>query len=194
MPAKAIKYRHIMSDKKIQLPDFLIADLYKSSLVDIETLNSNRVITEAEDNTKIFASTGITPKISFLGENSKQVVILVNDTEAEFLAENNLTFLTNILKACNLTLADIAIINTSTQDITFKKIKEELNPTYLLLFDVEPSAIKLPFLVPAFQLQRFNDCSIMFAPQLSDLNKQTQDGKLLKTKLWLSLKKIFNLE
>ncbi|MCW3107756.1 MAG: hypothetical protein JWQ09_2262 [Segetibacter sp.] len=183
-----------MSDEKIQLPDFLIAELYKGSLVDLDTFKLKEVLTEVEEQPANAEGTiRSVEKIKFLGENEKGVIIIVNQSEAVFLMEDDLTFLTNILKACQLNLADIAIINIAKQEVNYEAIKEQLNATNILLFDVEPSAIKLPFLIPAFQVQKFDSCTIMVAPPLPFLNKPTQEGKLLKTKLWLGLKQVFNI-
>ena len=128
-----------------------------------------------------------------MGENKKNVIIMVNEPKAVYLSEDDLGFLTTILKACQLSLADIGIINIAEQKVNFETIKQELRPKKILLFDVEPSVIKLPFLIPVFQPQNFDDCTIMVAPPLPYLNKPTQEGKLLKTKLWVSLKQVFNI-
>lgn len=183
-----------MSEPKIQLPDFLIAELYKGTLVDLDTFNKKAaqpVVEEQQE--KPQAPFQSNEKIKFLGENGKGVVIIVEEPEAVFLMEDNLTFLTNILKACQLNLTDIAIINLATGRVVYEEIKEQLQAHYILLFDVEPSAIKLPFLIPAFQVQQYDGCTVMVAPPLTALNKPGQDSKLLKTKLWLSLKQVFNI-
>lgn len=183
-----------MSDEKIQLPDFLIAELYKGSLVDLDTFKLKEAQAVVEEQAANAPKTvDSTEKIKFLGENGKGNIIIVDQPEAVFLMEDDLTFLTNILKACQLNLADIAIINIAAHRVNYEAIKEQLNPRNILLFDVEPSAIKLPFMIPAFQLQKFDGCTIMVAPPLHLLNKPTTDGKLLKTKLWLSLRQIFNI-
>lgn len=183
-----------MSEEKIQLPDFLIAELYKGSLVEIEAFGFKALPAEIEEGpwrgSKELKSV---EKVRHLGENKKGVIIIVNEPEAVFLSEEDLTFLTNILKACQLTIADIAIVNISKQEITYEIIKEQLAPSTILLFDVEPSAIKLPFMIPAFQVQKFDACTIMLAPALPLINTTNNDGKLLKTKLWVSLKKVFSI-
>jgi hypothetical protein len=181
-----------MSVEKIRLPDFLLADLYKNSLVEIDATIANKPAAQAPE-TKQREVDVAEPKLKYLGENRKNVTILVEQPKTEFLNKEDLTFLTNILKACQLSLPDIAIVNIVSQSATFQQIKEQLNPAYLLLFNVETLAIKLPFVVPAFQLQDYDGCKIMTAPPLSSLNQPTQDGKLLKTKLWMGLKQMFNI-
>lgn len=183
-----------MNEQKIHLPDFLIADLYKGSLVDLNRFGGQKDLSEAEETEKKTNATApAAEKIKFFGENKKKLTVLVNQPEAVFLIEKDLTFLINILKACQLFLADIAIINVAKQQVSFEEIKEQMEPKNILLFDVDPVAIKLPFLIPAFQLQQFSGCTIMVAPPLSYLNQPTEEGKVLKSKLWVSLKKIFNL-
>jgi hypothetical protein len=183
-----------MSEEKIQLPEFLIAELYKGSLVDLETFTLKTLSTEIEEGAPNEAEKSRSiKKIRYLGENQKRVTIIVNEPEVVFLSEEDLTFLTNILKACQLTLGDIAIVNTAKQEINYEIIKEQLTPSTILLFDVEPSAVKLPFMIPAFQVQTFDSCTIMLAPALPLINATNNDGKLLKTKLWVSLKKIFSI-
>ncbi|HLL44409.1 MAG TPA: hypothetical protein VK369_14765, partial [Segetibacter sp.] len=103
------------------------------------------------------------------------------------------TFLINILKACQLNRADIAIVNVAKQDVTYTAIKDELGALQILLFEVEPSLIKLPFKIPAFQIQNYAGCTILTVPALSALNKPDSEGKLLKTKLWNSLKQLFGI-
>jgi hypothetical protein len=182
-----------MDDRKIQLPDFIIADLYKESLVDIRTFPLQEEIVQPS---KSLTKTEVTVEpvaISYLGENKKKVSIIVNDPQSVHVKEEDLSFLTNILKACYLTLADIAIINHAAQTVDYENLKRELSPDKILLFDVDPSTIKLPFLVPAFQIQKFDNTTIMVAPPLHLLNQTSQEARLLKSKLWLSLKQVFNI-
>lgn len=177
---------------KIVLPDFLIADLYKSSLVNSGSfvnekhLSTDKIVT-AEDQPEISS------KIKFLGENRKNVIIIINQPNSIQLHKIDLTFLTNILKACQLNITDIAIVNVAGQNITFTDIKEQLFAQQIILFDAETSLLRLPFSIPLFQVQTFADTAIMLAPSLSALNKPDSEGRLLKTRLWSSLKEIFKI-
>lgn len=183
-----------MPEKRIQLPDFLIAELYKGSLVELGSFSSEAAqralaVTQLQDKSAVIP----TENIRFLGENIKGVIIIVDQPDVAFLQDEDLAFLINILKACHLTLSDIAIINKAGHELTFEAMQNQLHPSTMILFDVEPSAIKLPFMIPTFQVQKFANCNIMLAPPLPLLNMQNQNGKLLKTKLWLSLKSLFNI-
>ena len=183
-----------MNADKIILPDFLIADLYKDSLVAINDFTAREQgpakETVAAENKAVEASP---EKIEYYGDNAKNIIVVVNQPNTTHLNKDDLSFLTNILKACQLNAGDIAIINVAKQPVTYAAIKEQLNAIQILLFDVEPSAIGLPFKIPSFQVQNYAGCTIMPAPALSALNKQTVEGKLLKTKLWNSLKQIFGI-
>lgn len=133
------------------------------------------------------------PQQWFLGNNGKKITILVSEPDAVYLNEDHLNFLTKILGACQLNIGDVAIVNTLQQPITFNEIKKELDPEVCILFGVEPENIQLPFTVPYYQVQQFGPTRFLLAPAFTSFNEQAADAKLEKTKLWVSLKKIFNL-
>ncbi len=183
-----------MNTDKIKLPDFLIADLYKECLVDLDSFSAKqKTLPEENLPTEAGVMTSLSGKIKYLGENVKNIIVVVNQPETMYLNKEDYTFLTNILKACQLSPADIAIVNVAKQEVTYTAIKDELRALKILLFDVEPSLIKLPFKIPAFQVQHYVGCTIMTVPALSALNKADSEGKLLKTKLWNSLKQFYGI-
>ena len=171
--------------EKIQLPDFILADLYKENLVilnDVQVLEKQTNEIKKEPKTKWF-----------LGDNKKNICIVVNDVEAVYLNEDLLNFLTTILGACKLNLGDVAILNYNNNHFQYTFIKEQLSPKYLLLFNVEPNAIQLPFTIPYYQVQKYDKCSILTSPSLQILLGTNEEAKLQKSKLWLSLKKMFSI-
>lgn len=183
-----------MNTDKIVLPDFLIADLYKGCLVDLDrSLNKQKTLPQEQLLTAAGVMTSLSEKIKFSGENAKNITVVINQPGKEYFNKEDHTFLTNILKACQLNPVDIAIVNVAGQQVSFTAIKDQLNALQILLFDVEPSLIRLPFKIPAFQVQEYAGCTILTAPALSDLNKQNSEGKLLKTKLWSSLRQVFKI-
>ncbi len=184
----------LMSEDKIILPGFIIADLYKSSLVDINHFSTELQTSQGEPlSTENDIADASAEKIKYDGENLKNITVVINLPRAGHLNKEDLSFLSNILKACQLSIADIAIVNASDKNVNYAAIEEQLSARQIILFDVEPDVIQLPFRIPPFQLQKYADCTILFAPALSALNKQTQEGKLLKTKLWNSLKQLFGI-
>jgi len=184
-----------MSFDNIQLPDFLLADLYKDTLVELDNIKPlaqqaptvPAVQPTATEQFEKIAS------IRHLGENKRQVCILVNDEDATFINDNDLQFLTNVLKACKLTLGDIAIINTNKHPCSYSQLAEELNPSKVLLFGLEPSSIELPISFPNFQRQNFGGCTYLTAPALCEINQASEMGKQAKVQLWTNLQTIFGL-
>ncbi|MBA4139519.1 MAG: hypothetical protein H0X70_03285 [Segetibacter sp.] len=184
-----------MSFEKFQLPNFIIASLYKDCLVELESTQEEVVNTNADNLSPAVKEPDInyTHAITYLGQNRKNTIVIVNNPDAAVINDTDRTFLTNILKACSLCMDDIAIINTNDQDISFSVIKEQLNAENILLFDVEPSSINLPFSIPYFQVQRYAGCTILSAPAFSILNQPMEQSRLLKSQLWVSLKQLFNI-
>ncbi len=179
-----------MNQQNIKLPDFLLADMYKSSLVEIESKIMDKPI--ANENAK--DKPGILENIKLLGKNSKNVIVVTNYTEVAFLPDNELLFLTNILKACNLNLSDIGIANYATHKIHYNLLKEKLGAKKIILFGLKASDVQLPFTVPDFQVQQYDECSILQAPALGAMNEDTASGKNLKMKLWIALKQMFGIQ
>lgn len=165
------------SFKNIHLPDFVLAEMYKNNIV----------------STKTEAQPKSTP-IGFLGDNKKNIAILLQDDDAVFINDERLNFLSNILQACHLTLADVAIINIKNQpDIHYQNIVEQLQPKFILLFDININAIGFSNNLQLYQLQKINDYTIMSAAPLDKMLSKTQEAKIEKSKLWMSLKIMFNI-
>lgn len=184
-----------MSLDKFQLPDFILAELYKDSLVELENVQEEKQRKEPEaiNEEAVIPQQPQKSSIKFLGQNKKNISVVVNEGKALFINEAELDFLTKILTACNLNIADIAIVNNHNQEINFQQLKDQLEAKYILLLGIEPTTIRLPFSVPHFQVQPFSDTTIFHTPPLSSMLPNTQDSRLLKSKLWLSLKTAFNL-
>jgi hypothetical protein len=129
----------------------------------------------------------------FLGNNRKHIAIIVHSPGTPFLPDNQLSFLTKILEACRMNIGDIAIVNAATTPVLIADLKQQLNPTAILLFGLEPVAIKLPINFPVFRLQPYDSCTYLSAPALSQLVQNSEESKLLKSKLWICLKTLFNV-
>jgi len=172
-----------MSLTNIQIPDFLIAELYKDNLVIIDTQEHKNV-------EKDRLSTG---SQWFLGDNNQKISILVKDEESVFLKDEWLQFLSSILSACRLNLGDVAIINYAKTPVFFQEVLEKLSPKNVLLFDVSMNEIDLPITIEHYQIQSYDNCNFLSVPSLAMMLPDTQDAKLEKSKLWLCLKKIFNV-
>ena len=166
-----------MSLDNIQLPPIVLHDLFKNSLVDLNT-DATKAVTEN------------TPGIVFLGNNQKQVVIIVNNATTIYLPDEELSFLMGILNACKLSMADVALVNIAkTGAVNYTEIQQELNAVTLLLFGVMPLQLQLPLQFPNYQIQKFNNQVYLAAPALNTIAAD----KAEKTKLWNCLKEIFSI-
>jgi hypothetical protein len=133
------------------------------------------------------------PQYKILGKNNRKITILVQSPDIPFLPDNQLTFLTKILEACRMNIGDVAIVNTATAPVNIATLKQQLQPTAILLFGLEPTAIKLPINFPEFKIQPYDNCSYLSAPPLTRLVEPSEESKLLKSKLWVCLKTLFNV-
>jgi hypothetical protein len=166
-----------MSIDNITLPPFVIQDLFQKTLVDLNTNDKKQTI-----------STG--KELNFFGGNKQHIILLVNNPDAAFISDQQLTFLSGILNACKLTLEDIGLVNiASYPTISYKKISETFTPRIVMMFGISPNAIELPFVMPEFQRQSYNNQVYLAAPSLDEL----ENNKELKRKLWIVLQQIFSL-
>jgi hypothetical protein len=167
-----------MSLNHIQLPASAIADLYRSSLIEINKIPGNTEVNviAGDDQGK------------YLGENKKNILVVVDYGDVVYLPDEELAFLTNMLIACKLSLADVAIVNrTSFKESNYKELVSNFKSRIVFLFGVDPVSFGLPVSFPHFQIQPFANATFLFTPSLGDCKKD----KLLKSKLWVCLRRIF---
>jgi hypothetical protein len=189
-----------MNSENNLLPPFVIASLYKDDLVLVDAKESSSKRTDAL-NTKKSGTMAPTTEdaptqkpISFLGNNQKKVTLVLSDSLAVHVADESLQFLTAILAACKLNMGDVAIVNTANQHTNYTQIKTELQPTTIILFDISAASIALPFEVPQYQVQQYDNCNLLFAAPLQAMLLKNDAAKLEKGKLWNALKKTFNIQ
>ena len=176
----------------IKLPATVIADLYKSSLVEREENLTKKEAPATLPKQEIRpANTEIEVKSwKSLGNNLKHIMIIVNKADVVYLPDNELNFLTGILAACKLDIGDVAIINLGNHPgTTNKDLVSYFKSKNVFLFGVEPADFGLPMNFPHFQEQKFTGIKYLFSPSLNEL----ENDKLLKSKLWICLKQIFNI-
>lgn len=166
-----------MSLDNIQFPGFILQDLFQKTLVDLS--GSEKIDLPLKNN-----------EINFFGGNKQHIILLVNIPEVTFVSDEQLTFLSGILTACKLTLEDVGLVNiASYPELPYKKISEAFTPRITIMFGVEPATIQLPFVMPAFQRQSFNNQVYLAVPTLTEL----ENNKDLKRRLWAVLQQIFLL-
>jgi hypothetical protein len=166
-----------MDINNIQLTPATITALFKNSLY----TEGSKEVEELKEQQSPF---------KYLGQNNKKILLLVNYAHTVFLPDKQLDFLTSVLTACKLNLADVAIINIATgENINYKTLTQELKMQYALLFGISPESLSLPVNFPAYQIQAFSNCTYLYSDSLEALAAD----KELKTKLWLCLKKVFEI-
>ena len=175
-----------MSLNSIKFETTDIALLFKNSLVDINEKKQ-------ESPTLVTAPIGkndqIKSEYKYLGENKKKTLIVVRYAAVN-LPDKQLSFLTKLLAACNLNIADVAILNFQHQEQSqFNEIINFFKPKSVLLFDTKPADFGLPMNFPDFQVQAYKDTVFVSSPSLETI----EPNKDLKGKLWTCLKKIYNL-
>jgi hypothetical protein len=175
---------------KEQLPAFVLAELFSKSLVytgeNFEVQSNKKEPSRKE-------LIAIPNKKNYLGNYEKRIVVLVEDEKNMHLDDESLQFLSGILNACKLNIAHIALINFNKNKIEFNQLKKDMQPEYLILFGINTLQIELPFAMPNYKVQFFDNCNILIAPSLIELNKTGEHAKAQKTQLWKSLKNMFNI-
>jgi hypothetical protein len=177
-----------MSLNDLHLPSSLITALYPSSLISTDIEDS--VPAPKKSGMEQEASTDNTESWKSLGNNQKNILIVVHYGDMVHLPDEELSFLTGMLTACKLSLDDVAIINTNHyQKIGYKDILSHFKSKIIFLFGVPPGDFGLPVNFPFFQVQSLSNCTFLFTPAL----EQRHTDVLFKSRLWVSLRTIFSI-
>lgn len=127
---------------------------------------------------------------SYLGNNGKNISIIVQYPGIPHLPDSTLEFLTRMLQACKLGLGDVAIQNLGDQtSVVGNDITGELASKIVLLFGINPADFGLAINFPEFQVQPLAGITYLYAPPL----EICQNDKLVKSKLWVCLQRIFGI-
>ena len=166
-----------MNIDNIQLTSSTCQSLFSNKLV--ETKLSGKIRNEPKDS-----------EIDFLGENRKKVVFMVNNDKEKYISNEEMEVLINLLTACKLSMADIALVNFHpSHDTNYEMLNERFQAKYILLFGITCAELGLPFNIPHFQVQKFQEQTYLFNPPFSDL----LTNKNSKIELWNCLKRMFQL-
>lgn len=190
-----------MSLNNIVLPAFVMANFYNDKLVILkdelnQTNSTINIAAEPKDNivqkTEPLVETATTT-ISFLGNNTSHICLIVHQPNDVFINDNCLQLVTKMLGACKLTLNDVAIVNTAHKTIHISQLQQQLQPTKIILFNVNTQHLQIPFIVPNYQLQAYNGYTLVQVAALENMLGETLAEKTEKKKLWDCLKSLFNL-
>lgn len=179
----------IMDINHINLNIPAVVQLYPGTLVDLSSADNADTVTHPVT-AEVNNPPGKTVSVKSLGNNRKKILVLVNYPDAEFIPDDTLSFMTGILEACKLSLDDVALVNLfHYPEIGYKQLLTEYKSRIVLLFEAEPASLGLPMSFPHYQLQNFAGNTFLYAPSLNQL----ENNKLEKSKLWVCLKRLFNL-
>ncbi|MDQ2721526.1 MAG: hypothetical protein M3Z26_17450 [Bacteroidota bacterium] len=171
-----------MSLDNIQINSYLCEKMYSKSLVGIakkESSDDHKHTIEKNSQEKI--------KINSLGENEGNILFVVN-SQSTFLDDGEMKLLMGLLSACKISMQGIALVNyAQNSETNYKELVEQFKPEKVMIFGISASDLDLPFTIPFFQIQKFQDQLYMISPALSEFI----DNIELKKELWNSLKKIF---
>jgi hypothetical protein len=95
--------------------------------------------------------------------------------------------------ACKLTLDDIALVNTARTTLVLEELRQQLRPDIVFLWGGIPPGI--PEFSGMLDLTEKTIGGIRILPvlQTGAMSRENEEGKELKKKLWVELKKIFGL-
>ncbi len=178
-----------MELNQIILNDNLLTELYSSFLIEEDlVMNKDFEIAESVNNLNIISDDPF--EFKHLGTNSKNILIVVQYPETAFLPDDHLNFLTKIISACKLSLADVAIINHHHYyGKTFEEITTHFKCNKVLLFAISPKEFGMPIQFPFYQIQSFNKSTFLSSPPLNELLSNDAE----KRKLWACMKTIFSI-
>ncbi|MDN5213963.1 hypothetical protein QQ020_17945 [Fulvivirgaceae bacterium BMA12] len=127
-------------------------------------------------------------RIDFKGENLKNILVLIEEPNGSYLKSEDEAFLEKVLKAVDINLIDIAIVNySSLSEEQARKI--EAVPHWLCLGFME--ALPAPWATLAterYQTIQHDENKILWGHPL----KSIAGDKDMKVRLWQQLKLLFN--
>ena len=178
-----------MTLNNIELNSTLLREMYRNSLVEVGDKTHRKVLTELPP-IEVIKKKDPEHEWKYLGEFKKNILMIVRYPTVTYLPDEQLNFLTSILIACKLSLGDVAIVNILNAPPAFyKDAMEKFRSTTTILFGITPQEFEMPVNFPEFQVQRFNNCTFLHTPGLESL----EADKVLKSKLWVCLRRMFSL-
>lgn len=126
-------------------------------------------------------------KISFDGKNLNSVLVLIDENHK--LKTEDADLLNNLLKACQLTQDDIALVNLGDQEAVISEILNFLKSEKAIFFGIPFSTIDLNISDEEDKILEAGNCKLIRTLPLGSLQKNTDRKKAL----WKALKELFEL-
>ncbi|MFI5185461.1 MAG: hypothetical protein ACHQF0_01935 [Chitinophagales bacterium] len=178
-----------MALNDIKLNSTVLIGMYRNSLLEI-TGKQEVKDHVFDDKPKIEENDALTKQWKFLGDFKKKILLIVRYKDATYLPDKQLNFLITILKACKISLGDVAILNImDAPSVKYKDVQEKFESSFTILLGLTPLELEMPVNFPEFQVQSLNNCTFLHTPSLEKL----ETDNILKSKLWVCLRRMFSL-
>jgi DNA polymerase III psi subunit len=123
---------------------------------------------------------------NYLGKHKKHFLVIVHYPDLEFINDKHLTALENIFKRLELSIDDVAILNSARHnDVTFEQLADFFKPQKLLLLGKN----SLPDTTETLMLntpQKINNCDILFSFSFDEM----MDNNEYKKAFWEQMKQL----
>ncbi|MRG49157.1 hypothetical protein GFS24_28865 [Chitinophaga sp. SYP-B3965] len=165
-----------MSLEQLQLDPYLLAQMYDQPIIP-EMRSAQPAVEKA------------LPKVKYLGENQKNVLLLIQNESEAYLNDELFNLLTNILSACKLGMQEVALINVAQYPgLTLADYKNILPVQQCIIFAIPLEILGLPPM-QAYQLETHLQIPVLYSDHLQLI----ATDKTSKGKLWMALKQLFGI-
>jgi len=121
----------------------------------------------------------------YMGENKKEVLILTEDKNQEYISDADALLLGKILTAVGLTMNDVALVNiASYPNLDWMKLRTEVKYRYMIAFTPSAALLHKNLQIPLYTTKRTNTLDFLISDKLSSLEQSIDQKK----KLWGNLK------
>ncbi len=189
-----------MSDKYSFLPHFMDDTIYVIKEEIPSTMPENRDETKpsmpenntgSNQNTTNFTENSsdisTTNDILFSGNNTRDILILVEEDNEEFIGANDKIFLNKILKAIGVNIENVALVNLIKQPVEDISRLSPINYSTIISFTHQfPSFLTLDA-TDRYTSKNINGKNVVFCHKLKDINNDREK----KVMLWEQLKRLF---
>lgn len=123
------------------------------------------------------------------GNYNSTLAIFFKDENENLLNENLKQFLGNILKAVNIDIEEVLLVNVATF-VNVSKVCHTLEIAKAILFGVSKDEVAMQVQIQNYQVLELNKIKYLFAESLEEI----ESNKVKKIELWNSLKLFFEIK
>lgn len=165
-----------MSLEQLQLDPYLLAQMYGQPIIPEVRLAAP-------------ATEKVMPKLKYLGENQKNILLLIQNESEAYLNEELFNLLANILNACKLGMQDVALLNVAAfPGLTLQDYHTALGFRQCIIFDIPPAQLGIPAM-ETYRMETHHQASVLYSDHLQLI----ATDKALKGRLWMGLKQLFGI-